>query len=145
MLEEAYRLLKEHNFRITPQRKAILQIMNDCKGHHLETENIYELLDAKGGQSVKAGLATVYRTMDLFERIGLVSRLSMEGSPARYELTVPQELNHHHLICLKCGRVQEFDDRLTEDLKKQVLQDKDFQAHGKPMKIYGYCSKCRYN
>lgn len=136
-------LLKGHNLRITPQRKAILQVLYDCRGHHLETENIYNLLLIKKGKAKKIGLATVYRTMDLFEKIGLVSKLSMENSPARYELIIPERIWHHHLVCLKCGQVQEIEDRLTEDMKMKILKDKDFQVADKPMKIYGYCSRCR--
>ena len=92
------KLLREHNLRVTPQRKAILQILNDCRGHHLETENIYELLAVRGDKAQKVGLATVYRTMELFEKIGLVSKLSIENSPARYELITHNNLRHHHLI-----------------------------------------------
>jgi Fur family ferric uptake transcriptional regulator len=136
-------LLREHNLRITPQRKAILQILNDCRGHHLETENIYELLAVRGDKPQRVGLATVYRTMELFEKIGLVSKLSMENSPARYELIIHDDLRHHHLICLKCGQVQEIDDSFTEDFKVLVLNNKEFQVADKPMKIYGYCSRCR--
>lgn len=143
MLNQAYDLLKEYNLKLTPQRKAILQILYNCKGHHLETENIYELLVAKEGQNRKIGLATVYRTMELFEKIGLVSRLSMEDSPARYELIAHNQSGHHHLICLKCGQIQEIDDKNTQEFKNYILKDKNFEAADKPMKIYGYCSRCR--
>ena len=142
-MDQLNELLREHNLRITPQRKAILQILNDCRGHHLETENIYELLAVRGDKAQKVGLATVYRTMELFEKIGLVSKLSIENSPARYELIIHDKLRHHHLICLKCGQVQEIEDRLTENFKMQVLKDQEFQVADKPMKIYGYCSRCR--
>lgn len=135
-------LLKEHNLRITPQRKAIFQVLYDRRGHHLETENIYELLVVREGKE-KIGLATVYRTMELFEKIGIVSKLSMENSPARYELIIYDKLMHHHLVCLKCGQVQEIEDRFTEDLKMQIFKDKGFRVADKPIKIYGYCSRCR--
>ena len=143
MLNQAYQLLKERNLRITPQRKAILQILYNCKGHHLEIENICELLAAKENENKKIGLATVYRTLKLFEKIGIVSRLSMENSPARYELIIYDKTMHHHLICLKCGQVQEIDDKIAEEFKSRVLEDKGFEVTDKPMKIYGYCSRCR--
>lgn len=98
MLDQIYNLLEQYDLRITPQRKAILEILYNCRGHHLETENIYQLLSLNRGGKSKAGLATVYRTMEMFERIGLVSKLSMEDSLSRYELVLPEELNHHHLI-----------------------------------------------
>lgn len=142
MFNQAYELLKDNNLRITPQRKAILQILFDCRGHHLETEYIYKLLKTKENRHITIGLATVYRTMELFNKIGLVSRLSMDNLPARYELKAYDETMHHHLICLKCGQVQEIGDNFTEDLKNQVLKDKGFRIADKAMKIYGYCIKC---
>jgi Fur family ferric uptake transcriptional regulator len=145
LLDSAYSLLKEHNLRITPQRRAILKILYDASGHHLEAENIYNLLVKKKEKKVKVGLATVYRTMDLFHRIGLVLRLQMEGSPARYELVLPDKGNHHHLICLGCCRVQEIDDYLAGDFKRKIYQQKGFYAFGEPIKVFGYCSNCSSN
>ncbi len=145
MLEEAYHLLKEQKVRITPQRKAILRILYDNRGHHLEIEDIHRLLavgKSEAGRE-RAGLATVYRTIELFRKAGLVSRLAMEDSPARYEFIGPRAAGHHHLICLSCGRVEEIDDGLADGFKKQVLQEKDFLMAGMPIKIYGYCSRCR--
>lgn len=141
MINQAYDLLKESNLRITPQRKAILQILNNSTGHHLAAESIYDLLAVEGNKRI--GLATVYRTMELFEKIGLVSRLSMEKSPAQYELIIYDTPRHHHLICLKCGQLQEIDDRITEEFKDRIMQEKEFEVTNKPMKIYGYCNRCR--
>lgn len=144
MLDKLNNILKEHDLRITPQRQAILETLYDCRGHHLETENIYELLTVRGGKSENIGIATVYRTMELFDKIGIVSKLSMENSPARYELIIRDTSMHHHLICLECGRVQEIEDELTKDLQKQVLREMEFKVAEKPMKIYGYCSRCSF-
>ncbi len=143
MLNQLNILLREENLRVTPQREAILKVLYDCRGHHLETENIYELLAARSEKGKKIGLATVYRTMELFEKIGLVSRLSMENLPARYELILQTKLIHHHLICLKCGCVQEIDDKLAEDFKNRIIDQTGFEVKDKSMKIYGYCSRCR--
>lgn len=143
MLDQAYELLRKHDVRITSQRKAILQVLYNCKGQHLETENIYQLVSINGDKKSKLGLATVYRTMEILEKIGLVSRLSMDGSPAKYELVLLEKMNHHHLICLKCSLVQEIDDSLIEELKSHVIEEKDFLVKDKPIKIYGYCDRCR--
>jgi len=142
LLNQVYHLLKECNLRSTPQRKAILEILYNYKGHHLKAENIYGLLRTKDNNK-RLGLATVYRTMELFEKIGIVSRLSMENSSARYELVMYDELMHHHLICLKCGQLEELDDRITEEFKKRILEDKGFEVADKSMKIFGYCSSCK--
>lgn len=142
MLNQAYYFLKKNNLKITTQRKAILEILYDFRENHLGAENIYELLIAKDNNK-KIGLATVYRTMELFERIGIVSRLSMENSAARYELVMYDKLMHHHLICLRCGKLEELDDKIADQFKKQILEDKGFEVADKSIKIYGYCSSCK--
>lgn len=142
-MDQLYDILRKHKLRITPQRKAILQVLYLCRGHHLEIENIYELITLNGDETQKISLTTIYRTMELFKKIGLVSRLSIEKLPARYELIIHKE-KHHHLICLKCGRVQEIEDSLIENLKHRIMKDKGFKVADKSVKIYGYCSRCRF-
>jgi Fur family ferric uptake transcriptional regulator len=141
LINQAYDILKEKNLKITPQRNDILQILCNSKGHHIDIYTIYESVPVKGKK--KMGLATIYRTMETFEKVGLVSRITMEKSPAQYELIIYDKSGHHHLICLKCGLVQEISDMLAGDFKARIQEEKNFKVIGKPMKIYGYCSKCR--
>ena len=143
MLKESYNLLKEQDIRITPQRKAILRILHDHRGQHLEIEDIHRALAVENKGAARPGLATVYRAIELFQRIGLVHKLSMESSPTRYEFIGPGVPGHHHLICLECGNVEEIDDRLMSGLKKQMEKAKGFTVSGRPVKIYGYCSECK--
>ena len=142
MINGACKILQKHNLRVTFQRKAILKILYNCRGHHLDIQNIYQLLRKTNGEKNKAGIATIYRTMEMFEKIGLVSKLYLEDLPARYELVLPDDKKHHHLICLKCGMVQELDDYFTKDFKHVVKKIKGFTIKDKSIKIYGYCSKC---
>ena len=142
MINEACKILKKHNLRVTFQRKAILKILYNCRGHHLDIENIYQLLCKTNGGKNKAGIATVYRTMEMFEKIGLVLKLYLENLPARYELVLPDDKKHHHLICLKCGIVQELNDCFIKEFKHVILKEKGFTVKDKSIKIYGYCSKC---
>lgn len=142
MLEESYNLLKEQDIRITPQRKAILEMLYDNKGEHLDIEDIHRALSAGNDETDQPGLATVYRAIELFQKVGLVHRLPMESSPARYEFIGPGVPGHHHLICLRCGKVEEIDERLVKDFKKHLMREKGFSASGRPIKIYGYCSSC---
>ncbi|WP_372998051.1 Fur family transcriptional regulator [Lutispora sp.] len=141
MIDQVFEILKENNLKLTPQRKEIVKILWENRGHHLEIEVIYNLVASKGKKCI--GLATVYRTMELFNKIGLISRITMEKSPAKYELNVFDKLNHHHLICLKCGQVQEISDDIASEFKTIIAEEADFKVADKPMKIYGYCSKCR--
>lgn len=141
LYDQIYHLLKKNHLRITPQRRAILEILYNNRGYHLDVEKIHELLISNNNKRI--GLATVYRTMELFERIGIVSRLWIENLAARYELVISDKLIHHHLICLKCGKLEEIDDQKTEQFKKQILRDKKFEVADQSMKIYGYCSSCK--
>lgn len=141
MINQAYDILKEKNLRITPQRDVILQILCNSKVHHIDIDTIYASVHVKGKKTI--GLATIYRTMELFEKIGLVSRITMEKSPAQYELTIYEKSGHHHLICLKCGLVQEISDKFADEFKARIEEEKAFRVADKSMKIYGYCSRCR--
>ncbi len=143
MLEEAYDLLKEQDIRVTPQRKAILEMLYNRRGQHLEIEDIHRCLALSRKNVNKPGLATVYRTIELFQKVGLVHRLPMERSPARYEFIGPGVPGHHHLICLECGKVEEIGERLVVDFKRRIMGDRGFAISGRPIKIYGYCSKCK--
>ncbi|HHX73985.1 MAG TPA: transcriptional repressor [Firmicutes bacterium] len=142
MLEQACRLLQSYDLRVTPQRRAILEILAGSRGEHPDSDEIYRRLAAKK-TGRKIGRATVYRTLELFERLGIVQRLALEHPPARYELILPDRFIHHHLICLKCGKLLELDDLAAREFKNTVLDKKGFAVADKAMKIYGYCRNCR--
>jgi Fur family ferric uptake transcriptional regulator len=120
LLNEVYDLLRKNNIKITPHRKAVLQILNNCRGHHIGIENIHQLICFSKDKYKKIGIATVYRAVELFAKIGIVSKLQIENSSARYELLLPKESNHHHLICIKCGVVKELEHRHTDCLKETI-------------------------
>ncbi|NLM45229.1 MAG: transcriptional repressor [Firmicutes bacterium] len=142
MLERACRLLQSYNLRNTPQRRAILAILIESRGEHPDSEEIYRRLKAnKTGK--KVGRATVYRTLELFEKLGIVARLTLDGTPARYELILPERFVHHHLVCLKCGKLIELDDLAAKEFKNTVFRRKGFTVADKAMKIYGYCRDCQ--
>lgn len=135
----AYEILKDREIRITAQREAILELLISNRGKHLDAEDIHDLLVSEK----RTGLATVYRTLDLFENKGLVTKLLVEGSPARYEYLSPDRPVHHHLVCLICGRVQEIDGSCLECMKQTIARTRDFKVGEKPVRIYGYCGTCK--
>jgi Fur family ferric uptake transcriptional regulator len=90
-----------------------------------------------------AGLATVYRTIELFQKVGLVLRLPMGNFPARYEFIGPSVPGHHHLICLECGRVEEINDQLVSEFRKRILRKIGFSMAGMPIRVYGRCRECK--
>lgn len=142
-LQDLRAKLAENHYKMTPQRKEILQIFIE-KGanHHISAEEAYEILK---GKDFDFGLATVYRNLELLSSLGILSKISFDDGRARYELksTDPNEHQHHHLICLKCKKIIEFEEDLLEDLEADITAKSGFQIVNHEVKFFGYCSDCK--
>jgi Fur family transcriptional regulator, ferric uptake regulator len=133
--------LKECGYKFTGQRSAVLDVLVKNSGKHLSTEDVYNFVKEKNPE---IGLATVYRTLMLLERIGLVYKLDLDDGFSKYELVKQNEDHrHHHLICSNCGSVSEVEDDLLESLEKQILIKNKFLVKDHRVKFYGLCEKCR--
>ncbi len=137
MIEEK---LKEKDCKLTPQRKAILDVLVENQSKHLSTENIYELVKSKFPD---VGLATIYRTLQLFDDYDVIKKLNFGDGCYRYELSEEEKHQHHHLICIKCGNVYEFDDDLLEELEQKIKVKNNFKVLDHMVKFLGYCQKCQ--
>ncbi len=138
---ELRRRFRDKHYKVTPQRQKILQVFVDHKEQHLSAEDVYSLLRA---DSPDIGLATVYRTLEMLEELGFLHRIEFGDGKSRYEAATNDSAHaHHHLICLSCGTVLEFDDDLMETLESFVSRTADFQITDHQVKFYGYCSECR--
>lgn len=138
--EVVYNLLEKKDIRLTPQRDDILRVLLENKKKHLSAVDIYDLIKKK---NKSMGMATVYRTLDLFEEKGIIIKRNFDSDFARYEFTFPEGYEHHHLICKNCGRVIEITDILPSDFKERILKEKGFQSENFSLKVYGYCEDCR--
>ena len=97
--------LKSEGYKLTPQRRAILDTIIENQGKHLNTEEIYNLVKKK---CPEIGLATVYRTLQLLDEISMISKLNIDDGCIRYELnTSENDHQHHHLICEVCNDIIE--------------------------------------
>jgi len=135
--------LKERGYKLTSQRQSVLDVIIEHEGEHLSTEEIYELVKA---ENPDIGLATVYRTLMLLDRMELVYKLDLDDGCSRYELNKHKEDHrHHHLICTKCGKVAEVEEDLLETLEEQILKSKGFLVKDHRVKFYGYCKSCMGN
>jgi Fur family ferric uptake transcriptional regulator len=133
--------LKEHGYKLTPQRRSILEIILETEGRHLSAEEIYELVKNK---CPDIGLATVYRTMQMFEEVGLVYKHNFDDGRSRYELNHHNEYHqHHHLICVGCNKVIEVEEDLLEQLESGIESKYNFKINNHNVKFFGYCEKCR--
>ncbi len=140
-LEKLRDKLKEKGYKLTPQRRATLNTIIENKGKHLSTEEIYDRVKNK---CPEIGLATVYRTLQLLDELGVISKINFDDGCARYELNTHEEDHqHHHLICLKCGKVIEVEMDLMETLEEEIEKNYDFEISDHRVKFFGHCSKCK--
>jgi Fur family ferric uptake transcriptional regulator len=129
--------LKEAGLKITVPRVRVLQILENSQSHHLSAEDVYKaLLDL--GEDV--GLATVYRVLTQFEGAGLVHRHHFESGHSVFELKTAD--HHDHLVCLKCGYVEEFLDDIIEQRQQIIANQANFHMTHHALNIYGICKAC---
>ena len=133
--------IREHKFKFTNQRQMILQVFLDSREKHLSAEDIYEAVKDK---EPELGLATVYRSLELFTTLELLKKLDFGDGRSRYELNdrLPEH-SHHHLICLGCGKIVEFMCDGLGEMQKKIASRNGFQVVDSQLKIYGYCENCR--
>lgn len=130
--------LRNAGLKVTTPRVKILQILEQSKNHHMSAEDVYKkLLDA--GEDV--GLATVYRVLTQFETAGIVERHNFEGGHSVFELNNGQ--HHDHLVCVKCGLVEEFVDTVIEQRQKDIAENARFKITDHSLNIYGLCDACQ--
>lgn len=133
--------LKGQGYKLTPQRRAVLGVIMENEGKHLSSEEIYDIVK---GNCPDIGLATVYRTLNLLEKMGVICKMNFDDGCNRYELVHDEEDHqHHHLICRGCGKVEEVEDDLLEVLEQKIEKKYNFEIKDHSVKFYGYCSECR--
>lgn len=134
--------LKETGFKITPQRRAIVEILLKHKDKHLSSEEIYDLVRV---DCPEIGLATVYRTMQLLDDVGAISKLNLDDGCIRYEIDLDDSdaHNHHHLICKNCGCIIEVKEDLLESIEEQIQKIYNFNILDHDVKFYGLCEDCK--
>ncbi len=130
--------LKKAGLKVTHPRVKILHIMENSEKRHLGAEEIYKSL-LETGEDV--GLATVYRVLTQFESAGLVIRHHFEEGHSVYE--VNQGEHHDHILCVKCGRVDEFMDSTIEERQIAIARRFDYEITDHYLNIYGVCPDCR--
>jgi len=128
--------LKDIGLKATLPRRKILELFETSKVRHLSAEDVYKTLI---GEGIDVGLATVYRVLTQFEQAGLLSRQHFETGKAVFELN--QGGHHDHLVCLQCGRVEEFYDSDIEQRQSEIARKRGFQLRGHSLALYADCSR----
>lgn len=130
--------IRKAGLKVTLPRIKILQMLEEAENRHLSAEEVYRaLLDS--GEEI--GLATVYRVLTQFETAGLVSRLNFEGGHSMFELNHGE--HHDHIMCMKCGRVDEFVDATIERRQEVIAQAHGYELTDHSLYLYGICPDCR--
>ena len=129
--------LRERGYRLTPQRVMILSAI-EASDHHISTEEIYAPVAAKYPQ---VNISTVYRTLELLKRLGLVYEIDLGEGRIRYHSE--SKGHHHHLVCQKCGAVIDINESTLARLKDVLLHRYNFSAQLRHVAIFGLCENCR--
>lgn len=128
--------LKTIGLKATLPRLRILELFEKSPVRHLAAEDVYKKLVEEGTDT---GLATVYRVLTQFEQAGILSRSHFESGKAVYEIN--EGRHHDHLVCLDCGRVEEFYDDQIEARQSAVAQAKGFRIADHALSLYAHCVK----
>ena len=135
MLATSRKTLDRAGMRLTSQRALIIDIIRQG---HFDADEIYRRAREK---APRISLSTVYRTLQKLKKLGLVEELHFDEEHHHYEAKPTAE--HYHLVCLGCGRVIELRQPLSDFIKKNVSEAKDFAIVETEVRVTGYCAKCR--
>jgi len=129
------RYLDEHKLKHTKQREAILEAFLEAKGH-VTSEDLYNVIKAR---HPGIGFTTVYRTMKLLCEAGLANERHFDDGVTRYEI---QHEHHDHLVCVRCGRIVEFECAMIESAQDDIAARYGFRLLRHRHELYGHCSDC---
>ncbi len=127
--------LKKAGLKITLPRIKILAILQKPENEHVSAEDVYKVLLE---QHEEIGLATVYRVLNQFDDAGIVTRHHFEGGKSVFELA--HKKHHDHLVCLKCGKVVEFEDEVIEERQSNIAKKHNIKLTNHSLYLYGECN-----
>jgi Fur family ferric uptake transcriptional regulator len=128
--------LKNSGLKATLPRIKVLEMFQKTSQRHMSAEDVYKMLLSEGAD---VGLATVYRVLMQFEQAGILSRNHFEAGKAVFELN--EGKHHDHLVCMDCGRVEEFFDAEIEKRQRNVAQTRGFELQDHSLALYAVCTK----
>ena len=129
--------LHELGYRLTPQRIMVLDAVEDADSH-ISVDEIYTQVLARYPHM---NISTVYRTLELLEKLGLVTKTDLGDGRVRYHSI--KKGYHHHLVCQKCGVLIDIEESILSPLWAEILKKYDFRINMKHLAFFGLCPKCR--
>ncbi len=133
--------LGKSSYRLTPQREAVVDVLIANADGHLSAEEIF--MHTKQLYA-DIGLATVYRNLELLEKLGIIHRFEYGDGQSRFEIKLgeDEEHYHHHLICGQCGSIGEFKSDLLETIEKRIAEETGFKVTDHCLRFFGICAQC---
>ena len=133
--------LNERGWRLTPQRETILHVFQNLpKGKHLSAEDLYEFLKKEGE---KISLSTIYRTLKLMARMGILRELELAEGHKHYEINQPYPHHHHHMICVRCNKTIEFKNDSILKIGTKTSQKEGYHLLDCQLTIHAICPPCQ--
>jgi Fur family transcriptional regulator, ferric uptake regulator len=133
--------LNEKGWRLTPQRQTILTVFQNLPaGQHLSAEELFETLEAKDSG---ISLSTIYRTLKLMARMGILRELDLAEGHKHYEINQPSPHHHHHLICVRCMKTIEFKSDSILKVGSKAAEKEGFQLLDCQLMVHAVCPQCQ--
>jgi Fur family ferric uptake transcriptional regulator len=141
VISEVGEKLRSQEYKLTSRREHILRVLLDNKDKHLSAEEVYYLVKQRLPDT---GLATVYRTLELFSGFDIIHIIDFGDGRRRYEFGPDGtgHHRHHHLICNLCGKIIEVNEDLLDELESRVSNQYDFTVTDHQLKVFGTCRDC---
>lgn len=140
--DEVRKIFEENNQKFTKQRELIFNVLKGSSEKHLTPEQLFSIVHQDHKQ---VGIATVYRTLNIFEELGIVNKQEFTDQAYTYEIINSDSDHHDHIICTKCGKILEDEFLSVDEVKSSLKKDYDFDLSYYSLRIYGICSDCQNN
>lgn len=133
MIRKAMSLLDEHRVEATPARVRILSTV-------MGADIPLEVTDVAAHVGDAAHLATIYRTLEMYVKVGLLERVNFQEGKFRYEYV---SRHHHHAVCEQCGKIEDVEDEGIEQIESRIKKDSGFMVRKHVIELFGICNKCQ--
>ena len=140
--EEVRSIFEENNQKFTKQRELIFNVLKNSSEKHLTPEQLFSIVHEDHKQ---VGIATVYRTLNIFEELGIVNKQEFTDQAYTYEIMNSDNDHHDHIICTSCGKILEDEFLSVDDVKSSLKKDYNFDLSYYSLRIYRICSDCQNN
>lgn len=139
-IEDLKKHFKKNGFKLTHQRRNIVEILLEKSSEHLNTEEIYNVVKKR---CPEIGLATVYRTLQILDNLGYLNKLNLDDGTVRYQINLDiSSHNHHHLVCNNCGKIIEVEEDLLDNIENSIQKKYMFKITNHDLKFHGICEDC---